>query len=302
MNGLALEADDSLSASLSRRRAPWVLTVRQVASFRRTQLGLAIVLSLVFIASFGPLLAPKSPTAFVDVPYAEPSSGAKLGTDYLGRDVLSRFLSGGRSVLLLSLAATVLGVGAGMAIGLIAAYSRSWLDDVLMRLMDVFMAFPPILLALLVISTVEPKLWLLILTVGAGHAPRVARLVRGTALEVVERDFVKAAEALGETRTKILFSEILPNITTPLLVEASLRLTYSIGIIASLSFLGFGLQPPAADWGLMVSENRSGLTVQPWPVVLPVAAIGLLTIGTNLIADGLSRALVGIDRGVGGER
>jgi peptide/nickel transport system permease protein len=274
------------------------VTLRQAVSFRRTQLGLAIVLALVFIAIFGPLFAPRSPTAFVDAPYAGPSSGASLGADYLGRDVLSRFLSGGRSVLGLALAATALGVAVGVAIGLIAAYMRSWLDDVLMRLGDVFMAFPPVIFALLVVSTVGPKIWLLILTVAGIHAPRVARLVRGAALEVVERDFMKAAEALGEKRARILLSEILPNITSPLLVETSLRLTFSIALVASLSFLGFGLQPPAADWGLMISENRNGLAVQPWPVILPVAAISLLTIGTNLIADGLSRALIGVEREV----
>src|SRR5262249_28992906 len=114
---------------------------------------------------------------------------------------------------------------------------------------------------------------------------------------VVERDYVKAADVLGVSRWRILFGEVLPNITSPLLVEASLRMTYSIGLIAALSFLGFGLQPPAADWGLMINENRQGLSIQPWCVVAPVAAIALLTIGTNLVADGLARALIGIDRG-----
>jgi peptide/nickel transport system permease protein len=274
------------------RRLP---NLRKAIAFRRTQIGIAIVLVLAFVAIFGPFLAPKSPTGFVASPYAQPSSSATLGTDYIGRDVLSRFLWGGRSVLGLALAATALGVLSGIGIGLIAAYARSWLDNVVMRLMDVLMAFPPVIFALLVVSTVGTKIWLLIVTVAAIHMPRVARLVRGAALEVIERDFVKSAEALGESRTRILLSEILPNITSPLLVEMSLRLTFSIALVASLSFLGFGLQPPAADWGLMISENRNGLSVQPWPVVLPVAAIGLLTIGSSLIADGLSRALVGIE-------
>jgi peptide/nickel transport system permease protein len=121
-------------------------------------------------------------------------------------------------------------------------------------------------------------------------------VTRGAALEVVERDFVQAAESLGETRRRILALEILPNITSPLMVEGSLRLTYSIGLIAALSFLGFGLQPPAADWGLMINENRQALTIQPWGVVLPVVAIALLTIGTSLIGDGVARASAGIER------
>ena len=114
---------------------------------------------------------------------------------------------------------------------------------------------------------------------------------------MVERDFVKAAEAVGETRRRIIFGELLPNVTSPLLVEFGLRLTYSIGLIAALNFLGFGLQPPNADWGLMINENRLSLTVQPWGVLLPVIAIALLTIGTNLVTDGIARAAIGIDRG-----
>ena len=154
-----------------------------------------------------------------------------------------------------------------------------------------------LLLALVAVATVGPKLWLLVLVVGLTTVPRVARVTRGAALEIVNRDYVQAAEAMGESRLRILRGEILPNVTSPLLVEASLRLTYAIGLIAGLSFLGFGLQPPAADWGLMINENRQGLTVQPWGVVMPVIAIALLTIGTSLISDGISRAAAGIDRG-----
>jgi peptide/nickel transport system permease protein len=117
------------------------------------------------------------------------------------------------------------------------------------------------------------------------------------AVEVVERDFVRAAEAIGERRRRILLGDVLPNITGPLVVETSLRLSFNIAIVAGLSFLGFGIQPPAADWGLMINENRNGLTIQPWPVVLPVVAIGMLTIATSLIGDGLSRSVAGIERG-----
>jgi peptide/nickel transport system permease protein len=126
-------------------------------------------------------------------------------------------------------------------------------------------------------------------------------VTRGSSVEIVERDFVSAAEAMGEPRHKILIGEILPNVASPLLVEASLRLTYSVGLIAALSFLGFGLQPPAADWGLMINENRQGLTIQPWGVVAPILAIALLTIGTSLIGDGVARASAGIERGGGDE-
>jgi len=290
-------APTALAPAVGRRRSPLAGTMLRALGFGRTKVGLGLVVALVLLALLGPFLAPHSTTEFVGSPYASPSGDALVGTDNLGRDVLSRFLAGGRSILALSVIATLLALVVGVAIGLFAAYARDWRDDVAMRALDVVLAFPSIVLVLLLVSVVGPELWLLVLAVAASHAPRIARLVRGAGLEVVDRDFVKAAEVLGEPRRKILFSEILPNITSPLMVEASLRLTYSIGLIAAISFLGFGLQPPAADWGLMINENRIGLTVQPWAVVLPVAAIGLLTIGTNLVADGLARALIGIDRG-----
>jgi peptide/nickel transport system permease protein len=277
-------------------RFAWLQTLRAAATLPRTRLGLAIAGLVVAVALLGPLLAPHSPTQFVAPPYDPPSAKAWFGTDYLGRDTLSRFLWGGRSVLGLSVAATLLGLIAGIAIGLVAAYARNWLDDLLMRAMDVLLAFPQIVFVLLLISTLGPQLWLIVLTVAASHAPRVARVVRAAAAEVLTRDFVLSAEALGESRWWILSGEVLANISSPLLVEFGLRLTYSIGLVAAVSFLGFGLQPPAADWGLMINENRQALTIQPWPVVLPVIAVGLLTIGTNLIADGIARAAIGLGR------
>jgi peptide/nickel transport system permease protein len=280
---------------------PTVILMRRAWRQTRTKIGVLLVALIVAVALFGPLFAPHSTTEFAAAPFAHPSSAVRLGTDNLGRDILSRFLSGGRSILGLSVLATALGLVLGVSIGLLAAYTRSILDDVLMRAMDVILAFPSIVLALVVVATIGPKLWLLVLVVGVTTTPRVARVTRGSSLEIVERDFVQAAEVLGESRRKILFGEILPSITSPLMVEASLRLTYSIGLIAGLSFLGFGVQPPRADWGLMINENRQALTIQPWGAVMPVIAIALLTIGTSLFGDGLARAAIGLESG-GGER
>ncbi|MCZ7661509.1 MAG: ABC transporter permease [Thermoleophilia bacterium] len=268
--------------------------------FNRTRVGVGIFAFILLLAALGPFFAPHSPTEFVAAPFSGPSAGTVLGVDYIGHDVLSRVLWGGRTVLGLAIAATIIGLVLGVSFGLIAGYARRWLDETVMRLLDVLLAFPQIVLVLLLISLLGPKLWLIVLMVGLSHAPRIARVSRAAALEVVQRDFVRAAEALGEIKPRILFFEVLPNITSPLLVEFGLRLTYSIGLIAALSFLGFGLQPPAADWGLMINENRIGITVQPWAVVLPVSLIAILTIGTNLIADGLGRALIGIERESGG--
>jgi peptide/nickel transport system permease protein len=279
------------------QRRPWLGILRSALRLTRTRIGVGIVALIVAIAVFGPLVAPHSPTEFVAPPNSGPSGTAVFGADALGRDVLSRFLHGGLTVLWLSAAATLLGVVVGVIVGLVAAYARNWLDDVLMRANDVVLAFPQIVLVLLAVSAIGPKLWLIVVTVGITHAPRVARVMRGAAQEVVERDFIKAAEAVGEKRSRIVFGELLPNVTSPLLVELGLRMTYSIGLVAAVSFLGFGLQPPTADWGLMINENRLSITVQPWAVLLPILAIGLLTVGTNLITDGIARAAIGIGRG-----
>ncbi|HJW74058.1 MAG TPA: ABC transporter permease [Thermoleophilia bacterium] len=283
----------------ARRRSEWVQLLRDALHYRRTQVGLVLFGFIVALAALGPFLAPYSPYEFVVAPFAAPSEVARLGGDNIGRDVLSRVLYGGRSVLILSFLATAVGMIMGVSLGLIAGYGRAAVDDVVMRLLDVLLAFPQIVFVLLLVSVLGPRLWLIVLCVGLSHAPRIARVTRGATLEVRERDFVKAAESLGVSRLKILFGEILPTITSPLLVEFGLRLTYSIGLIAALSFLGFGLQPPSADWGLMINENRIGLVIQPYSVFVPVALIAILTIGVNLITDGIARAMIGIERDTG---
>jgi len=282
--------------ALRRVRRPVVEMLRRALRLRRTQIGLVLFLAVLAVALLGPVFSPTNPTDSVGVPFGN-SPNSSFGTDNLGRYVLSRFLWGGRSVFWLTTVATGLGLLLGVSVGLVAAYARNRLDDVLMRSMDVLLSFPQIILTMVAVATVGPKLWLIVVTVALTTMPRVARVVRGSALEIVERDFVRAAEAVGEARWRILVGEVLPNVTGPLAVEASLRFTYTIAVISGLSFLGFGLQPPAADWGLMINENRIGLQQAPWGVALPIIAIGLLTIGTGLVGDGLSRAIAGIDRG-----
>ena len=282
-------------------RRPAGALLRSALHLWRTRIGLALVVLLVAVALFGPFFAPHSPTDFVGAPNTGPSDAARFGTDHIGQDVWSRFLWGGREVLGMAVAATAIGLILGGLVGLIAAYSRSILDDILMRAMDVILAFPQIMLALVAIATVGPQTWLIILTVGLTTMPRVARVARGAAQPIVERDFVAAAEALGVPRFRILVGEVMPNTLSPLLVEMNLRLTYSIGLIAGLAFLGFAPNQNGADWGFMIQENRLALVSQPWGVVLPVVAIALLTIGTGLVGDGIARAAVGIDRSRGDE-
>lgn len=268
---------------------------RRAIRLGRTRVGLGILAVILFIAIFGPALAPYSPTEFVGIPNAPPGDGALFGTDSLGRDIFSRFLNGGRTVIGLALAATIVGVGAGTLVGLVAAYSKGFIDEILMRSNDVLLSFPQVVLVLLLLAGLGTSPLLLMLTVALGHAPRTARVIRGVGQEVVERDFVLAAEAMGERRWRIILGELLPNVSSTLMVEVGMRFTFSIGLVAGISFLGLGLQPPAADWGLMINENRLSIAQQPWGVLLPVVAIAFLTIGANTLTDGVARAALGTD-------
>ncbi|MGC4112162.1 MAG: ABC transporter permease [Nocardioides sp.] len=278
-----------------------LLLVRSMRLWR-TRIGALLTLILVLIAVFGPLVAPHGATEFIGRPFTSGSAtGTVFGTDYLGYDVLSRFLYGGRSILVFAVVSTAIGVVLGVIIGLVAAYARNALDDVLMRLMDVIMAFPQIMLALVAVSLVGAKTWVIIMAIAVTTAPRVARVARGAAQPVVERDFIGATEAMGVARSKILFGEILPNILGPMMVEATLRLTYSIAVISALAFLGLSANPDAANWGIAINKNQGALAYEPWGALLPIIAIALLTMGTGLIGDGIARTAAGIDRERGDE-
>jgi peptide/nickel transport system permease protein len=265
---------------------------------RRAQVGLALVALVVAIALFGPFLAPYGPTDLIGSTFAHPSSAHWLGTDVLGRDVLSRFLSGGRTLVLLAVLATVLGVGLGTFVGTVAGYRGHRLDEVLMRGMDIILAFPPIVLALMCVATAGSAKWLIVLIVGVSHIPQTARVMRSATVGIRELDFVRYAEALGVPRWRVVRDEILPNVIAPLTVEFGLRLTFSIGLIASLDYLGLGTQPPNADWGLMIQENQQGLNLSPWPVIAAVVAIAVLTVGTNLVTDAIGQSVNGARREV----
>ncbi|MDN5901063.1 MAG: ABC transporter permease [Brachybacterium sp.] len=258
---------------------------------RQAKVGVALTALIVALAFLGPLLLPwatgYTATAFADRPF---QGTGLFGTDNLGRDVLSRFLAGGTSLILFSVLATALGLFLGLLVGMVAAYTGGFLDALIMRANDVLLAIPQLVFALLAITVLGPQGWVLVTVIAVTHAPRIARVTRSATLDVINEDYIRAAEMYAMPRRRILFREIMPNITGPLTVEAGLRLTYSIGAIASLSFLGLGMQPPAADWGLMINENRIALSLEPWGVMLPVAAIAVLTIGTNLIADSVARA------------
>jgi len=267
----------------------------------RTRIGVALVGLIVLVAIIGPYIAPYGPSAPVGAPNSNPSSKAVLGTDYLGQDVLSRVLYGGRSILVMAVIATAIGLVVGAAIGLVAAYSRNALDDTLMRAMDVIMALPQIMLALVAVAIIGPHAWVIVAAIALTTAPRIARVARGAAQPIVERDFIACSEAMGVPRWRIISGELLPNCLGPLMVEASLRLTYSVAVIAALAFLGLSPNPNGANWGTMINQNEIVLAVQPWGALAPIIAIALLTMGTGLIGDGIARTAAGIDRARGEE-
>ena len=237
------------------------------------------------VAILGPYVAPYSPTALVGLPLDSPSAEHLLGTDQLGRDVFSRVLNGGRSVLILATLAVIVTFIVGGPLGMLAGYRNGKLDAALSRIADVLMSIPPLILVLIFIFVVGSSNLTIVLLTGLVTAPRVFRIIRGATQSVAEQDFILAARARGERTGAIIGRELLPNVTGPLLTEAAIRLNFSIIFIATLNFLGLGVQPPSSDWGLMVSEGRVYLGQAPLISVTPALAIAILTIGINLVSD-----------------
>lgn len=292
---MAVLAPPSGIVGAPRLRPQWVTLLGAAVRTRRGAIGVSLAGSVVLMAVIGPFVAPYSPDQTVTFPFAGPSSQYLLGSDQLGRDVLSRVLAGGWELLLMALAATVFGVLIGAAAGISATYLRGRIDGLIMRTVDVLLAFPQLVFALLLVSIIGPKIWLIIVAVGFTHAPAVARVIRSAALEVTERDYVKSVELQGVRPAKVMISEILPNLVSPLMVESGLRFTYSIVLMAGLSFLGFGLPPPTPNWGYMIQENRIGLSLNVWAVAVPAILIALLTIGINTFTDSVARVAIGVE-------
>jgi peptide/nickel transport system permease protein len=210
-----------------------------------------------------------------------------MGTDNFGRDVLSRVLVGARGVFLLGGAGTVLAAVIGTTLGLLAGFAGRIWDEAIMRLLDVLLAFPALLLAMVLLAPTGPSVLNLVLVITVLYLPMFARIARSMVLDLRSREFIEAARLRGETRRYVLFREMLPNAVPPLLVEASVRFAYSIFLVASLGFLGLGVQPPSPDWGRQVNEARTFFDSAPWMLLFPAATISLLVIATSLMADGL---------------
>jgi peptide/nickel transport system permease protein len=261
---------------------------------RRGQVGLALTLLVVGFAFIGPFVPSKSATEFSGAPYGLPGNGnGLLGSDALGRDVLSRVLHGGWSLLLLAATSTVLAVLLGAVAGVVAAYRGRLAEMLIMRTVDIMLAIPQLVFVLLIVSVIGAKTWLLVLAVTLCQAPQVARVMYASAQDICERDFVKAVALWGVAPRTVIRRHIMPSLTTPLAVECGLRLSFSIILISGLNFLGFGTQPPNPSWGVMVNENRLGLATNFWGVLAPAILLAILAVGTNVFADALARVAFG---------
>lgn len=245
-----------------------------------------VLVIILLIAILGPVISPYSPSAMVGEDIWEGPSGSHLlGTDMLGRDMLSRMIYGARLTIFIALAATVIAFTLGTLLGFLAAVSSRNIDNFLGRIIDLFMAIPPLIMALLVIAGLGSSIPVLIFTMGFIESTRVFRLARAVGMEIAAFDYVDVARARGESPWWIMWREILPNTIAPLVAELGLRFTFAILFLSALSFLGLGIQPPSADWGSLVKENLQGLMLGSWAAIYPAIAISLLTICVNYIVD-----------------
>ena len=279
-NGTAATADDIGTAKIAirkPRRVPLSLII-----------GGGIVVFFVLLAIVGPYITPYPFDQFhFKDRMVGPSAEFWLGTDRYGRDIFSRVVAGARLTVFMAGAGTMIGVLVGVLIGMFSGYTGGWVDEILMRCTDIAMSFPGLLLAMLVVAALGANEINAMISIGIVFVPKVARVVRSATLGLRHVQFVEAAQVRGESRPFIIFSEILPNIWPPIIVEACIRLSYAVLLVVSLSYLGLGAQPPAPDWGLMIAKERAFMVTAPWVVFAPAAAIVVLIISVNLLGDGM---------------
>lgn len=254
--------------------------------------GLFLVVLVFIVVVFGPWLAPRDPEAMsILARYKGPSANFLLGTDQYGRDILSRLLIGARSTVTMAVFATLAGTLVGALIGTVSAFLGGRADEFTMRTIDAIMAIPNLLFALLIVNLLGSSSINALVAVAVAFAPGMARITRSVALAVRKQDYVSAAIARGESSRYIILREMLPNVVAPIVVETTIRVSFAVMLFATLSFLGLGAQPPATEWGLMVSEARQYMHLSAGILIWPSLAIAIVAIGFNLLGDGLRDAL-----------
>lgn len=263
-------------------------------------IGLVLTTGFVIAAVFAPWIAPYSMSETVGDMWQASSAGHLMGTDNLGRDLFSRMVYGARTTMLIASLATALAFTLGSILGILAAVLGGWLDQLMSRGVDLLMSIPTLIFALVVLSVMPSTITVLILVMGILDSTRVYRIARAVAVDINVQDFVEAARLRGEGKLWIIFREILPNALSPLVAELGLRFIFAVLFLSSLSFLGLGVQPPEADWGSMVRENRQGIVFGVPAALIPAAAIALLAISVNLVADWILRRTTDLKGGRGG--
>ena len=285
--GSSAAAAPALSRGLDPVRAA---RARLLRSFRGTPvavIGAALVGLVIAVALAAPVLAPHDPVAQIATPLLRPGPAPLLGTDEFGRDELSRLISGARVSLYVGVLAVLIALGLGATSGVMAGYFGGWVDDVTMRVMDIVLSLPALVLAIAITSVLGPSLTNVMVAVGIVYAPTFARVARGPTLTVVRVPYIEAARAIGASNLTIVLRHVLPNVAAPILVQTTVSLSTAILTEAALSFLGLGTQPPTASWGLMLSAARQYMLIDPWIAVLPGCAIAVTVLGFNLLGDGL---------------
>ena len=275
------------------RPKSWRLYWRRLRKRPAALVGTIVFCVFLFLAVFGPWVAPYDyQEQSAELRLNSPTLSHPFGTDQFGRDIFSRIIVGTRNIFLIGGLGTLIAVVTGTGIGLLAGYIGGTGDEVIMRLLDVLLSFPSLLLAMVLLAAAGPSNRNIVLVVAILYIPMVARVVRSMVLDLKNKEFVEAARVRGEGRGYILFREILPNSLPPLLVEASMRFSYSIFLVASLGYLGLGVQPPSPDWGLQIAEAKNFFQIAPWVLLFPACIIAVLVIATNLMSDGLRQVML----------
>ena len=271
------------SSSIARLRK----AISALSRSRSATIGAVLISAWVLVALAAPVISPYSPTEIQGSRLEAPSLKHWLGTDHLGRDVLSRLFWGTRVILFLAPTSVLLGILAGAPLGLVSGYVGGRLDAAIMRGVDILLSFPTLLIYILIITSIGSSVIIVVIAIALGSVPPIARIVRSLTLDERTKDYVNAARLRGERRRYILLREILPNVSGPIIVDSCIRVGYAIMAIGSLGFLGLGIPPPTPDWGGMINEGRKWIFSMPWTVVAPAAALSSVVIGLNLLADGI---------------
>ncbi|MDN3954964.1 oligopeptide ABC transporter permease [Sporolactobacillus laevolacticus] len=288
-----LKSSEQILLQLGEEESYLHMVMRRFLKHKLAVAGLIVFGLIILIAALAPVISPHDPNKIFGEFEAAPSATHILGTDPVGRDVMSRLIYGAQVSIAVGIGAVAIYVAVGIVLGLVAGYFGKWVDMLIMRLTDIFMSFPYFMVILVLVSIIGPSLFNITFVIGLLGWPAIARLVRGSVLSIKEMDYVKAGVALGYSTPKILFQHILPNALAPILVNATFGVASAIIMEASLSFLGMGVRPPAASWGNMLTQAESitVLSSQPWLWIPPGLMILLAVLSINFIGDGLRDAI-----------